>query len=288
MMIKLKTGTMRRWYAALVAVALALGVVASPGLATVPTDHPVPIPGGIDTRLPPPYGPTLHVFAPGPPDLGFMGVDVEPATITNFDGFVAMGHFNGTVEDQDGNLYDLGDSGLRVFQGNYRAADGSTHYGTFVFVLVELYDPATGSQSHHFNGGIAPSGLTWTIQVPDSALTVSQDGKEATLHVESASVVDDLQRFGGANIPATISFDITWTATGPRDHYRSGSTDPTDPRNFDGKFRIALATGTLSGSNAEGFSFATVDSASTAKVSSVLGIPGWAEMGIERNGSFLK
>lgn len=277
---------MRRSYRAFVTVALAVGIVVSPRPAMASTDDPVPIPGGIETHLPPPYGPVLHVFAPGPTDLGFMGVDAEPNTITDFGGFAAMGHFNGTIEDVDGNVYDLGDSGIRVYQGNYRSADGSTHQGTFVFLLIELYDPASGSQLHNFNGGFS-SGLCWTVRVPDSALEVNRDLKEATLHIENADAVDDLQRFGGANIPATVSLDITWTAAGPQHHYKPGSTDPTDPTNFDGKFRIAVATGTLSGSNAEGFSFTTVGNVSTEKISSVLGISGWAEMGIERNGSFL-
>jgi hypothetical protein len=117
---------------------------------------------------------------------------------------------------------------------------------------------------------------------------VSKNLKKATLHVVNASVVDDLQIFGGANIPSTVSFDLTWTAKGPRHHYKPGSTDPTDPTNFDGKFRTAVATGTFSGSNADGFSFTTVGIASSDEVSSVFGIPGWGEMGIERNGSFLK
>jgi hypothetical protein len=130
--------------------------------------------------------------------------------------------------------------------------------------------------------------LFWTVRVPDSALKVSRNLKKASLHVVNASVVDDLQIFGGANIPSTVSFDITWIGGGPRRHYKPGSTDPTDPTNFNGKFRLAVATGTFSGSNAEGFSFTTVGTASSAEVSSVFGIPGFAEMGIEQNGSFLK
>jgi hypothetical protein len=64
---------MRRWYAVLASTAIAMGVVVFPVPATASTDDPVPIPGGIDTGLAPPYGPVLHVFAPGPTELGFMG-----------------------------------------------------------------------------------------------------------------------------------------------------------------------------------------------------------------------
>jgi hypothetical protein len=126
--------------------------------------------------------------------------------------------------------------------------------------------------------------------VPDSALSVSGDGKTAHLHIENAPVVDDLQIFGGANIPSTVSFDITWVGSGPRHHYqpKHEELEPNDvfiPVPFDGKFRDAVATGTFSGSNADGFSFQ--GSASSAEVSDVLGVPGFAEIGVERNGSFL-
>jgi hypothetical protein len=125
---------MRRWLALLVAVALGTGIIMSPGLAIAATDDPVPIPGGIETGLPPPNGPIIHVFSPGPTDLGFMGLDIEPNTITNFNGFAAMAYMNGTAVDAEGNTYAIGLSDMRVFQGTYRSADGSTHHGTFAFI----------------------------------------------------------------------------------------------------------------------------------------------------------
>lgn len=91
--------------------------------------QPVPIPGGI---LVPPL---IHVFAPGPLALGFQGLDVEPSVITNFHGFSAIGYPTGTnaARDSNGNLYDVV-TDLRVFQGEYVAADGTHHRGTFVFI----------------------------------------------------------------------------------------------------------------------------------------------------------
>ncbi len=97
------------------------------------TDDPVPIPGGIFTGLDPPNGPIIHVLAPGP-QPNFMGTNVEPTTITNFDGFSALAYLNGTAVDADGNTYAIGLSDMRVFQGFYRAADGSLAHGTFVFI----------------------------------------------------------------------------------------------------------------------------------------------------------
>jgi hypothetical protein len=109
-----------------VAAALVL-LVGSPAIAA-PTD-PVPIPGGIQI----PDGPLIHVFAPGPEDQGFMGLNVEPNTITNFDGFSAMAYVAGTATDADGNTYTMLND-MRVFQGTYVAEDGSIQHGTFVFI----------------------------------------------------------------------------------------------------------------------------------------------------------
>jgi hypothetical protein len=91
--------------------------------------EPVPIPGGL--VLPP----QIHVFAPGPVDQGFQGLDVEPSVITNYRGFSAIGYPGGfgTASDSDGNSYDL-ISDMRVFQGEYVSSDGTHHRGTFAFI----------------------------------------------------------------------------------------------------------------------------------------------------------
>jgi hypothetical protein len=98
--------------------------------------------------------------------------------------------------------------------------------------------------------------------------------------VQDISLIDSFQFLGQDSVPATVSFDITWTASGTRSHFKPGSNDPTDPTNFDGKFRQAVATGTFSGSNADGFSFTSDPGATSAGI--------FAEVGIERNGSFVK
>ena len=109
----------------------ALGVVLLlPGVAVAVDPAPVPIPGGF---VPFPGAPFIHVFAPGPPDLGFMGEDVEPNTITNFRGFSALAYIAGTATDADGNTYTMLND-MRVFQGTYVSADGSVLHGTFAFI----------------------------------------------------------------------------------------------------------------------------------------------------------
>ena len=90
---------------------------------------PVPIPGGL--VLPP----QIHVFAPGPTNQGFQGLDVEPSVITNYRGFSAIAYPGGfgTATDNNGNEYDV-ITDMRVFQGEYISADGTHHRGTFAFI----------------------------------------------------------------------------------------------------------------------------------------------------------
>ena len=92
-------------------------------------DEPLPIPGGIAI----PGGPTIHVFAPGPPELGLMGLDVEPNVITDFNGFAALAYPAGTATDQKGNTFDMAND-IRVYRGDYVGADGKRHHGTFGFI----------------------------------------------------------------------------------------------------------------------------------------------------------
>lgn len=90
---------------------------------------PLPIAGGI--LIPP----LIHVFAPGPIDLGFQGIDIEPNVIANFRGFSALAYPAGvgTARDSNGNTYDL-ETDMRVFQGEYISVDGTHQRGTFVFI----------------------------------------------------------------------------------------------------------------------------------------------------------
>ncbi len=109
----------------------ALGMVLLlPGSASAVDTAPVPIPGGF---VPFPGAPFIHVLAPGPADLGFMGEDVEPSTITNFQGFSALAYVVGTATDADGNSYAM-QTDMRVYSGTYVSADGSVLHGTFAFI----------------------------------------------------------------------------------------------------------------------------------------------------------
>ena len=95
-----------------------------------PPPNPKPIPGGLTL----PDGSVAHVFGPGPKSLGFQGRDIEPNTITDFHGFVAMAYLNGTATGSDGKTYNVGLSDMRVFRGTYIGAGGLEHHGTFGFI----------------------------------------------------------------------------------------------------------------------------------------------------------
>lgn len=96
---------------------------------------PSPIPGGIEV---PDVG-LLHAFIPGPegsttPFAGLpgMGLDVEPSTLTDFEGFTVFAVLSGQAEGSDGKTYNV-EFDVRVMRGEYVAEDGSRQWGTFGF-----------------------------------------------------------------------------------------------------------------------------------------------------------
>ena len=92
-------------------------------------------------------------------------------------------------------------------------------------------------------------------------------------------MVDNFVFFGPGAVPATVSVDLRWEATGPAaDRGRGPGVPPTDPAAFLGQFAPARATGSCSGAGV-GFAFRSDPGASTDK--------GYAQVGRERNGGFL-
>jgi hypothetical protein len=135
---------------------------------------------------------------------------------------------------------------------------------------------------HDFNGGIRPSGLFWTVDLPDEAFRFTRNGRHAVLQAKHVPVVDSFTflPIPPVNvIPATVSFKVRWEATGPLMELGSGTAvPPTDRAAFLGRFREARATGSFSGREL-GFSFKSDPGASSDL--------GFAELGRERNGAFL-
>jgi hypothetical protein len=128
------------------AVGTAAGVAAALGAPQFASAHdhqrrdlpvpPEPIPGGIE--LAPDQ--VIHVWAPGPSDvtlpftgITLQGLDVEPTTIRDFDGFSAVAFHVGTARDRDGTRYNL-ETDVRAFQGTYIDRTGRRRFGTFGFI----------------------------------------------------------------------------------------------------------------------------------------------------------
>jgi hypothetical protein len=139
-------------------------------------------------------------------------------------------------------------------------------------------------QVHDFNPGIGSNGLFWIVQVPDDAVKITDD--TLTISLTNASVVDQFQFPGGAGnnlgtagVPATVSFDITYTKSGMPRHVRPTSTDPLSPFNWAGKMWSATNSGTFSLAYNDG-SFSAQGSFSSSG--------NFGEMGTERNGSFVR
>lgn len=92
-------------------------------------------------------------------------------------------------------------------------------------------------------------------------------------------VLDSFQFAGPNVVPATVDFDVRWEATGPPEDLGKGKeVDPTDPAAFLGRFAPARAVGRFSAAQL-GFRFQSNSGASSDR--------GYAEIGTERNGSFL-
>jgi len=97
------------------------------------SSQPVPIRGGS-----PKLGGSFHVFGPSP-DGSFDPIDAEPATITDFNGFVGLAYINGTVQRTNQRTREVRtlpmiSSDMRFMTGVFRGVDGRIHHGAFALV----------------------------------------------------------------------------------------------------------------------------------------------------------
>ena len=143
------------------------------------------------------------------------------------------------------------------------------------------------TQVHDFNGGIATNGLFWIVQIPDDAVTVTDDA--VTISLKNVAVVDQLTfpnmangaiiNLGNSGAPATLSFDITYQKSGTARQVQASSKDPLSPFNWAGEMTDATNSGTFSVTYTDG-SFSAQGSFSSQG--------NFGEIGRERNGSFVR
>jgi len=79
----------------------------------------------------PPGGP--HIFAPGPRSLGLQGPQANPSSVGDFAGTVALAYVKGRAIGGDGHRFVMLND-MRIMSGDYVAADGSRHHGSFAFI----------------------------------------------------------------------------------------------------------------------------------------------------------
>ncbi|MBV9174914.1 MAG: hypothetical protein JOZ81_33040 [Chloroflexi bacterium] len=121
--------------------------------------------------------------------------------------------------------------------------------------------------------------MFWTVELPNDAFHVYDNGRQARVRASHLPVVDQFQFLGPTLVPASVSFEVLWEAIGPVGSLGSGKTvPPNDPAAFRAEFSRALAHGTFSGVEL-GFSFLSDPNVTSER--------GYAELGHERNGSFL-
>jgi len=87
----------------------------------------------------PPYD-FIHTFGPGQDGIvlpftgvALQGLNVEPGTITDFDGATAVAYHVGKAKGSDGHTYNL-ETDFRVMDGRYVGVDGTTRHGTFALI----------------------------------------------------------------------------------------------------------------------------------------------------------
>jgi hypothetical protein len=138
------------------------------------------------------------------------------------------------------------------------------------------------TQVHDFNGGIGSNGLFWIVQVPDDAVKTTED--TLTISLTNVAVVDQIAfpanlTLGSTGAPATLSLNMTFQKTGMPRKVRPTSADPLSPFTWAGEMSDATYSGTFSVAYTDG-KFSAQGSFGSTQI--------FAEMGTERNGSFVR
>jgi hypothetical protein len=143
---------------------------------------------------------------------------------------------------------------------------------------VDLFDPSSGSQVHDFSPGTLPNGLFWTAQLPQTVFKAYDGGRAARLRLREQPLVDTFTLGGSLAVAAQVNLDVVWVATSdPVTRGEGTAAEPTSPAAFSGDFAEAGCLGRVNGFET-GFAFETGTLTATDF---------FAEMGRERNGSFL-
>jgi hypothetical protein len=157
--------------------------------------------------------------------VGIDPINAEPATITDFNGFVGLAYLNGTVRQINtttGEIRTLPflNTDMRFMKGVFRDTAGQLRHGAFALVWFDVFDPSLGdppqSQIHDLNPGIQPDGLFWTSSLPSEAIQVNLQKGFASMEATDLPVNDYVtgaNAIGGGGPtpqPCTVSFKVVW------------------------------------------------------------------------------
>ena len=139
-------------------------------------------------------------------------------------------------------------------------------------------------QVHDFNAGIGANGLFWLVQIPDDAVTVTDD--TVTISLSDFPIVDQFtfpnaggKNLGNSGVATALWFHATYTKTGRARHVRPTSSDPLSPFNWAGEMSDATNSG----------SFTVVHKGGGFSAQGIFSSQGnFGEIGSERNGSFVR
>ena len=99
--------------------------------------NPIPFQAG-PVGAPDPFN-FIHWTLPGPLgavtqvlELPAFGLDIDPSTVTDYEGFTAYAVIAGTARSSKGEDFDC-ELDVRVMDGKYVGEDGRLHRGTFGF-----------------------------------------------------------------------------------------------------------------------------------------------------------
>jgi hypothetical protein len=131
------------------------------------------------------------------------------------------------------------------------------------------------NQVHDFNPGIAPSGLFWTIRIPDENAEIDLDNATASLKLSDLELRDHFNvpnsLLRGPSIPADASFQVHWSGVQQRVHLHDVQ-NTFDAHVIEDSATMAWSARTSS------FTFVSDPESTSTSV--------FAEIGKERNGVF--
>lgn len=137
-----------------------------------------------------------------------------------------------------------------------------------------MYEPGPGAPIlHDLNPGILPSGLFWTIEIPEESIQVNLGKGRASMEADDVPIIDDVY-VNGPPTPGSVSFKVTWSGVNERLTIRN--TDPVYG-GFAGMFIRNKAQMEWSATVGD-FTFVSAPLAMSSSL--------FAELGHERNGSF--